>query len=105
SAGPSAVAFDDFFYETEKGRVPIPLSLGEITRRTEKQIKMPDGRTVKISVKPDGDDFMVSFTANPSADISKWGLAIKADASEYFTGLMERVVDGSQQASWHSDIK
>jgi alpha-D-xyloside xylohydrolase len=104
-AGPGALAFDGFFYETGKGRVPIPLAPGEIIRRTEKEIKMPDGRTVTIAVKPDGDDFLVSFSANPSADISKWGLAVKADASEYFTGLMERVVDGPQQASWRPGIQ
>jgi alpha-glucosidase (family GH31 glycosyl hydrolase) len=104
-SGPGALACDSFFYEAGKARVSIPLSLGKINRRTEKEIKMPDGRTVKVSVKPDGDTFQISFSANPNADISKWGLAIKADASEYFTGLMERVVDGPQQASWHPGIE
>src|SRR5262245_46204163 len=88
-SGTGALAFNGFFYETAKGRMPIPLSLGEIRRPTEKEIKMPDGRTVKVSVTPGGDNFEVSFSAKPDADISKWGLAIKAAASEYFTGLME----------------
>ncbi|MGN6554691.1 MAG: glycoside hydrolase family 31 protein, partial [Verrucomicrobiota bacterium] len=35
----------------------------------------------------------------------KWGVAVQADDSEYFTGLMERVVDGPQQTSWAPDIK
>jgi alpha-D-xyloside xylohydrolase len=38
------------------------------------------------------------------ADIVKWGLAVDADTNEYFTGLMERVVDGPQQNSWATNL-
>src|SRR5437773_2327719 len=34
------------------------------------------------------------------ADITKWGLAVDAGADEYYNGLMERVIDGPQAASW-----
>ena len=65
---------------------------------------MPDGRVVKISVKPDGNDFSIRLSATPDADIVKWGLAVDAAPEEYFTGLMERVVDGPQQASWATNL-
>src|SRR6185369_7533745 len=69
ASGPGAIAFDGLFYETEKSRVTIPVSLGDVTRRAEKEIKMPDGRTLKIAVKPDDGDFLVTFSAKPDADI------------------------------------
>jgi alpha-D-xyloside xylohydrolase len=101
---PGGLAIDGIFLETDKGRIPIPLSLGEVRKRTAKEVKLSDGRIVTVSIKPDGNNFLISFTANPSTGISKWGLSIKADAAEYFTGLMERVVDGPQQASWAPGI-
>ncbi|TAL04621.1 MAG: alpha-glucosidase, partial [Verrucomicrobia bacterium] len=52
-----------------------------------------------------GKDFILKLSAQPSADIVKWGLAVDAGKKEYFTGLMERVVDGRQEASWASGIK
>jgi hypothetical protein len=36
----------------------------------------------------------------PDSDIIKWGLAVEAAQDEYYTGLMERVVDGPQHLSW-----
>jgi alpha-glucosidase (family GH31 glycosyl hydrolase) len=63
-------------------------------------------------VAPSGKNFVIRFTgkpgpglSNPNFHVSKWGFSIKADASEFFTGLMERVVDGPQQASWAPGIK
>src|SRR4051812_20536322 len=68
--------FDGFFFETEKGRVNIPLQFGEISQRAGKEVKMPDGRIVNLSVKAEGGNFQIHFTARPAADILKWGLAI-----------------------------
>ena len=65
---------------------------------------MPDGRTVTIAVKPDGNDFSIRLSATPDTDIVKWGLAVEAAPDEYFTGLMERVVDGPQQNSWATNL-
>jgi alpha-glucosidase (family GH31 glycosyl hydrolase) len=55
---------------------------------------------VTIAVEPQGDDFAIRVSAQPDDGILKWGLSISAGEEEYFTGLMERVVDGPQQASW-----
>lgn len=43
---------------------------------------------------------MMELSAKPDTDIVKWGLSIDARPDEYYTGLMERVVDGPQAASW-----
>ena len=102
--GSDTLRFSDFFYQTEQGRVAIPIRLDEVTRRAHEQIKTEDGREVTLSIKRDGHDFLVNLSAQPSEGISKWGLSIGADPSEYFTGLMERVVDGPQQASWAEGI-
>ena len=46
----------------------------------------------------------VSLAAQPATGVIRWGLSIDAARDEYFTGLMERVVDGPQQASWAPGI-
>ncbi len=89
-----SLQMDGLFYETAKGRVALPTDLSGGKR------KMPDGRTVTIAVVQRGRDFEVRTSARPDEDILKWGLAVSADENEYFTGLMERVVDGPQHASW-----
>jgi alpha-glucosidase (family GH31 glycosyl hydrolase) len=61
---------------------------------------MTDGRVVRLSVRPEGKDFIIRLSAQPDSDIIKWGLAVDAAGDEYYTGLMERVVDGPQSASW-----
>jgi alpha-glucosidase (family GH31 glycosyl hydrolase) len=66
---------------------------------------MADGHLVGISVAPQGNNFIISLSARPANDIVKWGLAINASAEEYFTGAMERVVDGPQAASWAPGIQ
>ena len=98
---------DGLFYETATGRTLLPIipftrapdGLGQ-----QAKAKMPDGRVVTIAIQPDGNDFSVRFSAQPDGDIRKWGLAVAADPAEYFTGLMERVVDGPQQASWATNL-
>ena len=101
------VKIDGLFYETAAGRTPLPPIPFTMTQEGPGQqagITMPDGRMVKIFVKPDGNDFSIRLSAMPDADIVRWGLAVEAAPKEYFTGLMERVVDGPQQASWATNI-
>ena len=103
----TSLNIDNLFYETGKGRVSLPASLTSNIKKNGQvsaQTKMPDGKTVKLIIKPIGRDFEISLTATPNDDILRWGLAIDANADEYFTGLMERVIDGPQQASWAPGI-
>lgn len=108
-AGHNPLKLDGLFYETAKGRVPLPSELTAkalINGHLENSAKMPDGRVVKISLKPDGlNNFLIKLVAQPDADIIKWGLSIDSAKNEYYTGLMERVVDGPQQASWAPGLK
>ena len=108
SSGKQALTVDGLFYETAGGRTMLPRTL---TARAGKNgqlsanAKMPDGRSITISVKPNGGNFDIALIASPADGIRKWGLMIDAATDEYFTGLMERVVDGPQQASWAPGIK
>jgi alpha-D-xyloside xylohydrolase len=95
---------DGFFYETSQGRVQLPVRTIEVNRRDDQEIRI-DGRVVMLSTKTDGPDFQINLKATPADGILKWGLTIDAGESEYFTGLMERVVDGPQQASWAPGIQ
>ncbi|MBN1360850.1 MAG: hypothetical protein JW993_09670, partial [Sedimentisphaerales bacterium] len=103
---PALLRLDGLFFETSAGRVAVPADLAVESGGTlEGQARMPDGRVVTISVKPQGDSYTLQLSAKPDTDIIKWGLAIDATENEYFTGLMERVVDGRQQASWAPGIE
>jgi alpha-D-xyloside xylohydrolase len=109
--GLGTLKLDGIYYETERGRVYLPALLtalsGEATpdKVYSAQTAMPEVGTVKISVAPEGNHFILKLSADSNANILKWGFAIEAQADEYFTGLMERVVDGPQQASWAPGIK
>jgi alpha-glucosidase (family GH31 glycosyl hydrolase) len=108
SFGKQSLTLGGFFYETAAGRTLLP---SEMTARVGKResslsrAKMPDDRTVTLIVTPNGSYFNITLTADRSDDIRKWGLTIDAKADEYYTGLMERTVDGPQQASWAPGIK
>src|SRR5208283_5733971 len=98
---------DGLFFETAAGRTllpAIPFCKVPDGAGLEANTNLPDGRTVTIAVKPDGNDFALRFSAAPDNDILKWGLAVAAAPDEYFTGLMERVVDGPQQNSWATNL-
>ena len=65
---------------------------------------MPDGHTITVAITRDRDNFNIGFKAQPDTDILKWGLSIDSTPREYYTGLMERVVDGPQAKSWATGI-
>lgn len=63
-----------------------------------------DERTVTLDIVQQGEDYSFNLGADPDSDITGWSLQIEAADEEYFTGLFERVVDGSQKASWEPGI-
>ncbi len=110
--GPSSnspITLDAFFYETTAGRVYLPVELGlnwNLSERTrQRQAVATDGHTVRLDVVRDGQDFVLRLHAAPSTDILRWGLSVQTSDREYFTGLMERVVDGPQADSWAPGIQ
>lgn len=108
-SGPDSrsLALGGLFYETAEGRTMLPASLvgngRAISGRWSAQANV-GGRTVHLAVNPQGANFDVGLKAEPSTGIIRWGVTVRAEADEYYTGLMERVVDGPQQASWASGI-
>ena len=100
-----SLSLDGLFYETGAGRVALPETVtGGLrvigTSRWSNESRMPDGRLVRVSVTPQSGAFTLSLSAMPNQDIVRWGVSVESLPDEYYTGLMERVVDGPQQASW-----
>jgi alpha-glucosidase (family GH31 glycosyl hydrolase) len=98
---------DGLFYETAAGRTFLPaFAPAAIISKQPwmREATMPDGHVIRISVAPQSGRFNIGFSARPNTDIVRWGVAIETGENEYFTGLMERVVDGAQALSWAPGI-
>ena len=104
AGAPRALSVDGLFVETARGRTALPPALTEPrppgAGSWANRVTLADGRVVSLAVARQGDRVTVSLAAQPATDVIRWGLNIDAARDEYFTGLMERVVDGPQQASW-----
>ena len=98
----AVLRLDGFFFETASGRTVLPSFKAPVirTRSWTGKTRLADGRIVSLMVTPRNGNFVISLSAEPAADIVKWGLTIDSRNDEYYTGLMERVVDGPQAASW-----
>jgi len=103
----SALKFNGFYFETEAGRILLPVQMNSSRDRKESRWRgrTGDGRDASIQIVPEGDNYTLRFSALPADGIIKWGFHIDSGKDEYFTGLMERVVDGPQQASWAPGLK
>jgi alpha-glucosidase (family GH31 glycosyl hydrolase) len=104
-----SVRIERLYFETSRGRTLMPAALtgGVATvanKRWTGETEAADGHRIRLTITPQAGSFVFSMTAAPSTDITKWGLEIESRPDEYFTGLMERVVDGQQQASWAPGI-
>ena len=97
---PGGLQLGGFYYETAAGRTAFPALL-----KAGQPAETSDGRTAAISVHPEEANYTLRLSADPGGDIIRWGFEIGARPDEYFTGLMERVVDGPQQLSWVPGIK
>ncbi len=59
---------------------------------------------ITASIIQNNTDYLIRFSADNGAEILKWGFALDAMKDEYFTGLLERTVDGEQKKSWAEGI-
>src|SRR5882724_6209454 len=104
--GPAApLKLEGFFYVTAAGTTRLPEQMTakvQTAKSSQSQAKMPDGRVITISLEPDGKNYIVRISAQPSEGVLRWGLAIASTKNEHFTGIMERVVDGPQEETWAS---
>ena len=108
AGAPPALAVDGLFVETAQGRTTLPPELTQPpppgASSWTNRATLADGRVVSLSIGRQGDRMTLSLTAQPATGVIRWGLSIHAARDEYFTGLMERVVDGPQRASWAPGI-
>lgn len=102
-----ALQFGGFYYDTAAGRTSLPVQLKAKSqgKKLEWRAKTADGRMASLLVIPEDANYTIRLGAQPADGIIKWGFHIDSGKDEYFTGLMERVVDGPQQASWAPGLK
>ena len=110
SKGGAVLELDGFVCETPKGKFTLHIVGTEMpqvvqSKTWRKRIPTDEGFTVDVLIRPKGSGFMVSLETDPDSGAVGWGLSVRAVRGEYFTGLMERVVDGPQNASWKPGIK
>lgn len=103
--GKQMLRIEGFFLQTPAGRTVLGPGLEVFGDGTCAQGILSDGRRISIKVWQEGLDYLIKLSSDPNVDVIKWGLNIEAGPKERFTGLMERVVDGPQQASWAPGIK
>ena len=95
------------FFETAEGRQWIsgaPSQVDQSAERFSASWTLED-RTVSLVFNRADKGYHFSFSAKPSKGILSWGFHLSAAEEEYFTGLFERVVDGSQEESWKKGIE
>jgi len=98
AGAPPTLSVDRLFVETAQGRTALPPSLTQPqpagASSWTNRATLADGRVVTLSIAREGDRTTLSLAAEPAAGVIRWGLSIAAARDEYFTGVMERVVDG-----------
>ncbi len=96
-----------FFYETSDGRQWISGAPSQVSRSAERFSASwsLDNRSVSLAFNRADTGYHFYFSADPSAGILGWGFHLSASEDEYFTGLLERVVDGHQKESWKKGIE
>ena len=96
------------FLETRQGKFYLkdaPLNIS-ISESNFSAVWSFDGeKKVTVSFIKDKDSYHIDFKAADCNDILQWGFSLGASGDEYFTGLMERTVDGEQKLSWEPGQK
>jgi hypothetical protein len=100
-----SLVLDGLFFETASGRVAVPISNTIISTKSRPIEVETAGHRISVTIETVGRSFNLLLRAQPDSDITKWGLSIDSIANEYYTGLMERVVDGPQAKSWAPGIQ
>lgn len=95
------------FFETTDGRTVLtgkPASAERIPLSFAGTWDTPAGISIAVTLAHDARGTNLRLSTKSNVEIRKWGIAIQAAPDEYFTGAMERVVDGSQGKSWEPGI-
>ncbi|OXU15159.1 TIM-barrel domain-containing protein [Sedimentisphaera salicampi] len=102
----SAVEIEEFFVRIDDINYDIegePLSLREDKGGFTGVWKL-GSRKVTVSVKSLSNRFKITADLDNDYRLHRIGMKIRASEKEYFTGMMERVVDGDQGLSWQKGI-
>ncbi len=93
--------------ETEQGKIILTdkaAVLAETPTQKTWQWHLEQNRQATLHVETNNHEIRLTLAATPDNDILGWGLAIEAQPEEYFTGLIEKTVDGDQAKSWQEGI-
>jgi len=96
------------FLETKQGKFYLkgtPANISFSDNHLTVVWSFDGGKKVTVSFIKNKDSYHIDFKSSDFNDILKWGFSVEADNDEYFTGLMERTVDGSQKLSWGPGVK
>ncbi len=79
---------------------------GEGARGEENYTWATENGNVILTIEPgQGEDLNFRFSTDSELEgHNHWKVNLAADSEEYFTGIFERVVDGSQNESWKDGI-
>ncbi|MEN6385554.1 MAG: TIM-barrel domain-containing protein [Phycisphaerales bacterium] len=66
---------------------------------------LENDKQIKLIFNKESDSYRIELQTTGIDTITKWGFSIEAQKDEFFTGIMERVVDGPQTLSWQQGIK
>lgn len=96
------------FFETEQGRFQFggkPSAMLTSANLDFYEWALDGGKSAKLNFEHEGNTYKITLTTEGFDKIIKWGFAVNAVNDEYFTGIMERVVDGEQKLSWEPGIQ
>ncbi len=96
------------FLETKQGKFELkqqPASIDSSDKNLTATWSFGEGKQITVSFVKDKDSYHIDFKQSDFNDILQWGFSIDAVSDEYFTGLMERPIDGQQKLSWEPGIK
>ena len=95
-----------FYFKTEEGKhwIKGKPDSKDITSQGLTAKWEINRKTITMKITQNSNDFVINFNSKPEDGILGWGLNLSATPNEYFTGLMERTVNGPQDKSWADSV-
>jgi len=96
------------FLETKQGKLYLkeqPANISFPDNNLTVVWSFEGGKKITVSFVKNKDSYRINLKSSDCNDILQWGFSLDAGNDEYFTGLMERPVDGEQKLSWEPGIK
>lgn len=96
------------FFETKNGKVQItgePAGVLKSDQLSTFEWQFDGNKKAKLKFSKEFNSYRIELETTGFEPITKWGFSVRAAKEEFFTGIMERVVDGPQVLSWSPGVK